>query len=106
MKIRWTNPAVEDIRAIRDFVARDSETAAISLVKKIIASPEQLTLFPKMGRVVPELGNPAVRELIVERNYRVIYHLKEPFLYILGIVHVKQNIEGMKVKPWDDPLLG
>ncbi len=69
-KIRWTEPAVDDLRAIRNHIVQDSQEAAISLVKKIIMAPERLTVS-KNGTVVLESETPNVRELIVERNYRV-----------------------------------
>jgi len=43
-----------------------------------------LTENPRSGRVVPETGNPAIRELIY-RGYRVVYRIKGDDLEILSV---------------------
>ncbi|MBD2766613.1 type II toxin-antitoxin system RelE/ParE family toxin [Hymenobacter sp. BT664] len=40
----------------------------------IFAKVEQLLSFPQLGRMVPELGRPTVREVFY-RQYRIIYQL-------------------------------
>jgi len=39
-----------------------------------------------MGRIVPELENAEIREIIY-RNFRVVYRLKENILEIARIIH-------------------
>ena len=99
-KLRWTDPAVADLQAIKDYISQDSEESAISLLEKIIAAPERLIQFPEIGRIVPESENQRIREIIAVRNYRVIYLWEEPFIYILGIIHVRQSLAEMDPKPW------
>jgi len=93
--IRWTEPAVTDLVDLREFIAADSQEAALSLIQEITEAPEPLLQFPQMGKSVVEAGNPLVRELIVRRNYRLIYLWRDPYIYILAIVHVKRNLAGM-----------
>lgn len=54
MKLIWTEPSIEDLRSIRGYIARDSETYAVDLVGEIVLSAERLLQFPRMGRMVPE----------------------------------------------------
>jgi toxin ParE1/3/4 len=54
MKILWTDPAVEDLRNLHSYIAKDSEVYAGSFVERIILAVEKLTNFPRLGRVVPE----------------------------------------------------
>jgi len=98
--IRWTEPAVTDLVDLREFIAADSQEAALSLIQEITEAPEPLLQFPQMGKSVVEAGNPLVRELIVRRNYRLIYLWRDPYIYILAIVHVKRNLAGMDPTPW------
>jgi plasmid stabilization system protein ParE len=42
------------------------------VVTRIIASVDRLQAFPDSGRIVPERGDPEIREVIV-RPYRVVY---------------------------------
>ncbi len=73
-RVTWSDRALTDLAGIRDFIARDSPMAASALVTRIVHAVERLEDFPLMGRVVPEHGNPDLRELIVGR-YRVVYRL-------------------------------
>ena len=54
MKIVWTEPAVEDLRELHAYIARDSEVYAIGFVERIILAVEQVADHPRVGRIVPE----------------------------------------------------
>jgi plasmid stabilization system protein ParE len=71
MKISWTAPAIESLRNLYSYIAKDSEIYAASFVQRIVLSVENLTTFPKLGRVVPEADEETIRELIYQ-NYRII----------------------------------
>lgn len=68
MNIVWTEPAVDSLQAIRDYVAHDSVFYADLFVKRLIDAAESLQAFPERGREVPEAGNPAVRELLFQSS--------------------------------------
>jgi plasmid stabilization system protein ParE len=40
----------------------------------LVSHTKRLADFPEMGRVVPEFGDPAIREIVV-RSYRVVYRV-------------------------------
>ena len=63
--IRWSPQAVRDVESIRDYIAQDSVRYAQLTVDRIISSVERLRAFPLSGRVVPERGDPEIREVIV-----------------------------------------
>ena len=46
--------------------------------------------------MVPELNEPAVRELLVG-TYRLIYEIHETAVYILGVVHGARDLAAL----WD-----
>ena len=69
MKLIWTDPSMEDLRAVRDYIGRDSDYYAADLVEQVVLSVERLPRFPKLGRVVPEAQDENIREL-VHQNYR------------------------------------
>ena len=56
MKILWTEPAIEDLRNLYGYIAKDSEIYASGFVARIILSVEKLANFPRLGRMVPELN--------------------------------------------------
>ena len=70
--ITWSPQALRDIESIREYIALDSTRYAELVVGRIIAAVERLESFPDSGRIVPERGDPSIREVIV-RPYRVVY---------------------------------
>jgi toxin ParE1/3/4 len=47
MKIFWTEPAIEDLRNLHSYIAKDSEVYASSFVERIILAVEQAAEFSK-----------------------------------------------------------
>jgi plasmid stabilization system protein ParE len=73
----------------------DNPVTAEHWVDKIFAKVEKLSEFPERGRVVPELKNKMIRE-IISGNYRVIYKIENREISVLTVRHVRQvfSIEG------------
>ena len=70
---------------IEEFIARDSRERAVRFVDTLIDHTEAiLTDNSSSGRIVPETGNPEMRELIY-RGYRIVYRLKGDVLDILTL---------------------
>jgi len=67
VRVNWTNQAVSDLKDIYDFIASDSEYFAKREVSKIKLRTEQIKLFQKIGRIVPEFELPKIREIIEGR---------------------------------------
>lgn len=84
--IRWTEQAVVDLEAIRDYVARDSAKYATLLVERLVASLDRVALFPEIGRTVPEYQRPDIRELVLG-SYRVVYRLRSGQVEVLTVFH-------------------
>jgi len=72
--VHWTVGAREDLEEIVEYIRRDSPTSATALAQRIVAGVRTLRRYPRVGRVVPEYRDEAVRELIIG-NYRVVYRL-------------------------------
>jgi addiction module RelE/StbE family toxin len=73
-RVVWTGQAIEDVEAIREFIARDSPRYARAEVERIVAAVERLAQFPESGRIVPDLQEPSLRE-VIEAPYRIVYRL-------------------------------
>jgi len=82
--LRWTEQAVEDIRSIRKFIERDSPRYGRLVAERLVEATSQIGLFPKAGRVVPEIGREDVREIIVG-EYRVVYLLEAEVAMLLTV---------------------
>ena len=88
-RIVWTEPAVADLEAIHAHIARDSDVYADATVLRILDSVDRLEEYPLSGRMIPELGDAKLRELIVG-NYRVMYEVGESAITIQTVLHGAQ----------------
>jgi len=71
-RLVWSPRALQDLLAIRDYIARDSPHYADLTVRRVFDAVERLARFPESGRVVPELRRRDIREVIVG-SLRVVY---------------------------------
>ena len=70
-QVIWAPQAIQDVEAIRAHVARDSAHYADLVVERIVAAVERLPDNPRSGRIVPELGDESIRE-VIHGNYRIV----------------------------------
>ena len=99
MKIKWTHEAVEQLIEIEDYISKDSPARAIQFVDQLIEHAESISDKPRMGRIVPELANPDIRELIFKK-YRIVYRLKKNYIEVLTVFegHRMLRVDNFKVK--------
>lgn len=92
-EIVWTEPALLDLEEIAEYIALDKYTAAQKLVEKVFSTVERLELFPKSGRIPPELENSRYRELIIE-PCRVFYRIEDDYVYILYVMRGERELRN------------
>ena len=85
-RVVWTSPARDDLREIRAYVARDSAQYARLVVERLLAAVERLQDYPLSGRIVPEVEQPTLRE-VVAGAYRIVYRVTASEVHILTVVH-------------------
>jgi len=90
-EIIWTKIALKDAEEIHDYIAKDSIYYAQKTIEKFFERIKILHELPNAGRVVPELNNSVIRELI-EGNYRIIYTVKKKGISVLRIHHSSRQI--------------
>ena len=66
--------ARRDLRDIVRYISFEAPERAVTFGQFLLSSTKRLTDFPLLGRVVPEFGDPSIREIVV-RSYRVIYRV-------------------------------
>ena len=91
MKILWSPLAVDRVSEIAEYIAQDNPVTAESWINTVFKKVEELKAFPESGRVVPEIDNKNIRELIYG-NYRIIYRIEEKRLSVLTVRHGKQML--------------
>ena len=90
-QVDWTDPAWDDLAAVAEYIARDSEYYAAAFVQEIKEAAASLAGFADRGQVVPEFGDPAIRELLV-KSYRLVYRVSEKRVVILTLIHGARRI--------------
>ena len=93
VEISWTELALQDLRDIFDYIAKDSVFYADRYIDKLIERVDQLESNPKSGRVVPEFGILTLRELI-EGNYRIVYQINSS--QSISIIRVHHSARELK----------
>jgi toxin ParE1/3/4 len=97
LQIVWSQAAVEDLREIVRFIARDDPAAAASLADRILDRIELASSLPFSNRAVPEKEDRSVREVIL-KPYRIIYQVddKRGALHILRIWHATRGAPDLE----------
>jgi len=96
-RVIWSPRAVEDVEAIASYIAEDSAAYAASVVRTILEKARGLSEFPYVGRVVPEFGDDAIREVFAY-SYRIVYRVEREEITIAAVIHGKRLIE-MAIDP-------
>jgi len=81
-----------DLGRIVCYIAKDNPERARSFGYELVDQALALGAFPEMGRIVPELNEPSVRE-IVHGSYRIIYEVfHDPnAIYVLRFWHAARG---------------
>jgi toxin ParE1/3/4 len=89
MQVVWTEPALEDLVHIHDYIAVDSLSAAARVAGAIRHAVGQLSQHPHMGRVGRE---PGTRELVIAgTRYFVSYAVRRNRVEIYAVLHGAQE---------------
>jgi len=89
MKIIWSPLAVDRVSEIAAYIAQENPATAKKWVDAVFRKVKDLQTFPEIGRIVPEIQNKTIRELIYG-NYRLIYRLEEKRISVLTVRHGNQ----------------
>jgi len=85
-RIRWTLQALDDLDAICKFIARDAPRYSQIFAQRVFSTIDHLKDYPLLGRILPEIGNEKIREILLG-NYRIIYRNRKNLVEILTIHH-------------------
>ena len=97
MRIFWSPLALDRVAEIAEYIAVDNPGAAENWVNVVFGKVVELKQFPEVGRVVSEVDNKSIRELIYG-NYRIIYRVEETRLSVLTVRHGRQVLPVDEIK--------
>jgi addiction module RelE/StbE family toxin len=89
-QVIWAPSALGDVESIAEYIAKDSVDQARLFARRLFESVERLREFPRLGRTIPEIGNPSCRE-IIHGAYRIMYKIEGDEVWITGVVHGARN---------------
>lgn len=98
--IAWSAPALEDVTALRKWLARDSKPLSDSVVETIFNAIETVVPFPRIGRVVSEVGDDTVRELLF-RTFRIVYKATADGIVVLAILYGGRPSDRREPRRWE-----
>jgi plasmid stabilization system protein ParE len=90
-EIIWTDPALDQLEEIAEYIAMDKPAGASGLVKTIFSTVERLEQFPESGHVPPELSNSIYRELYV-RPCRIFYRQDDDAVLIVHVMREERQL--------------
>jgi plasmid stabilization system protein ParE len=90
----WSQEALDDIDSIAAYIHRDSPRHAQRVAEEILALGSSISEQPRMGRVVPEVEDEAIRERFIY-SYRVIYEIQPTQIEVLAVIHGRRLLESI-----------
>jgi len=82
VRVVWTQEALDRLFDIEDFISQNSPQRAVRFINYLMQRGEGLSKNPRIGRIVPEISNPNIREIIAKK-YRIVYKIQENKIEIL-----------------------
>lgn len=92
-KVIWTEPALQDLDDIAEYIALDKISAAKKLIRSVFKTSDRLKQFPKLGRKPPELDNSRYLELVIN-PCRIIYRIEKENVFILFVIRSERKLKN------------
>jgi toxin ParE1/3/4 len=92
-QVIWTEPALQDLNEIAEYIALDKVSTAKKLIQQIFSSTERIEKFPKSGRKVPELRESRYLEIIVS-PCRIFYRVEKNKIYIVYVMRSERALRN------------
>ena len=96
-EIVWTNPALEQLDDLAQYIALDKPDAARTLVRKVVEAVGRLAEFPLSGRIPGELPDSVYREIVVP-PCRVFYRASNTTVFIIHIMREERVLRAHMLK--------
>lgn len=90
-EIVWTDPALDQLEEIADYIALDKPEAAAGFVKRIFSTVDRLGQFSDSGHVPPEMPNAIYREIFV-RPCRIFYRQENGVVLIVHVMREEMQL--------------
>ena len=90
--VRFLQEALDDLEEIVLYIAQDSRAAALRMHNNIIEKANDLTVFPKRGRLVPDQKMAATGYRMLDmKPYIAFYRIIDRNIFIYRVLHGATN---------------
>jgi toxin ParE1/3/4 len=97
VKVIWTARSLKDLDETGEYISKDSSKYAKLTLEKLMEIANLIEANRLIGRIVPEVGQNDIRE-IISGNYRIIYQTKtKESAYILTVHHSSRLLSNNPV---------
>ena len=90
-QVIWTEPALDNLNDIAEYIAVSNPYAAKQLVGNVFGKVQRLKQFPDSGRIPEEISNLTYREAVVN-PCRVFYKVDRGSDYILHVMRQERDL--------------
>ena len=94
-RVIWAESAQLALDEVIAYIATDSRANALRVLARALEAARHLSTLAERGRVVPELNDPAVREVFVFR-YRLMYRVEPDRVEVRAFVHGVRDFAALR----------
>ena len=95
VEVTWTEPALNALDEIGDYIALENYDAACRLIQRVFRKVELLEKYPLLGNVPNDLRNTPYRRLVVKPVY-VYYRIEEVKIIIVFVERNERDFERLE----------
>jgi toxin ParE1/3/4 len=92
VRVVWTSQADSMLAEALDYTAAERPSGAVRWLDDVMQQSRSLAQFPDLGRMVPELQRPEIRELLVD-PYRIPYRRDDDQVTVLAVLHDRRAFD-------------
>ncbi|RCV86499.1 type II toxin-antitoxin system RelE/ParE family toxin [Billgrantia montanilacus] len=96
-KVIWTEPALQELDAIAEYIALDNPAAAGQLIEEVFDKVERLEDFPQSGRTPPELPDSVYRVVVVPPG-RIFSREEGGRVFVLYIMREERQLRAFMLR--------
>lgn len=100
-QIIWTEPALNNLNDIAEYIAVSNPYAAKKLVENVFSKVKRLEQFPYSGRIPEEISTLNYREVVVN-PCRVFYKVDSDSVYILHLLRQERDLRKYLLSTTDE----
>lgn len=97
-QIIWTEPALDDLLEIAEFIALDKFEAAQNFVQAVFRRVEKLKEQPKSGRKPPEFPRNSIYREVIVGPCRIFYRAEKTKIIIIHVMRSERVLRKFILK--------